>query len=749
MIADGPSTVKGAPGRPLPMARASDPRDRRERPHEVLEGRVTGVVFCNPDTGFAVVRLLTGGAEVTAAGDLAPVHEGEELRLHGRWEEHARFGLQFRAAWAERTTPTTRDGLVRYLGGGAFPGIGPDLARRLVDHFGDATLDALERGEEALREVPGIGAKRARALAEAYREDAARHRVLAELRGFGLTGGQAATLYERWGPEAPTRVVRDPWALIEEVHGIGFQTAERIAHAAGVPLDSMERARGVALHLLREATREGHACLPERVVWERLLDLGCSEEVVAEAVADLLARARIVREELPSPEDPSLYLPELHAAEAGVAAHLARLARGAHGPLADEAALARALARSGLTPDDSQRRALELALAEPVAVMTGGPGTGKTTTLRVLLDLLEDRGVGPVRLASPTGRAARRLQDATGREASTLHRLLGWDPVANAFRHHADEPLELAYLVVDEVSMLDLPLAASVLAAVPDGARVLFVGDADQLPSVGPGAVLADLVAAPEVPTVRLSRIHRQGEGSAIVEAAHAVLQGEAPRSRRTGGSGDFFVVEIDDPDEAAAMVERIVAERIPEAYGLDPMQDVLVLAPMYRGPLGVDELNRRLAERLNPGPAEGPPWAKGLRVGDRVMVVRNDYDREVFNGDTGRVVRLTADTLTVEVDGRLHDYGPPQLDDLVPAWCVTVHRAQGTEARAVVVALASSHYLMLRRNLLYTAVTRGRDLVVVVSSRGALWRAVRNDEERHRLGNLRHRLARALAASS
>lgn len=739
------------------MAYPKDRPDKPPRDHEVLEGEVAAVIFENEETGFAVASLLLqGGDSATVAGGLSPLHPGEALRLHGSWKKHPRFGRQFQAQWSEHRSPTTLAGIERYLGSGAFPGVGAEFARRLVAHFGEHTLQALEQGERTLRAVAGIGPKRAAALASSFQEGSAKHRVLAELRGFGLSGAHSRSLYETHGPEAVDRVRADPYLLVDQLRGVGFQTADRIAGGVGIPRDSEVRARGVILHLLREGSREGHACLPEAEIVRQVQSLGIGDENLVAATRALVARGRLRIDTLGPPRADSdssaaeraWYLPELHAAEAGVAAEVRRfLDQGPTEPPEQQSVLD-AVAAAAFRPDPSQRAALEMALGSRFAVMTGGPGTGKTTTLRLLLDILDRSTADEVKLVSPTGRAAKRLQEATGREASTIHRLLGFDPISGGFRHDEDEQLELDWLVVDEVSMLDLPLAHALLRALPDDARVLLVGDADQLPSVGPGAVLRDLVDAPSIPTARLERVHRQGQDSGITEAAHAILHGEIPEVVQSP-SGDFFVSYREDPDEAMDLVERLVRERMPERYGIDPLSELLVLSPMYRGALGVDALNQRLAETLNPDAAEAPEWARGLRAGDRVMVIRNDYDREVFNGDVGRVLSVGPSELVADIDGRAQHYGFDDIGDLIPAYCVTVHRAQGSEARAVLIVLGSQHWPMLRRNLLYTAVTRGRELVVVVASQHALRRAVANAEEAARFGALGERLATAASASA
>lgn len=716
--------------------------DGREIEHETQEGQVFSVVFHAEDSGFSVIVLETEDGAVTAAGELGEVHPGDYLRLHGRWREHPRFGRQFQAQWSEAATPTTLDGLQQYLASGAFSGIGADMAKRLVDHFGEHTLEALEGGPRTLQAVDGIGPKRAAVLAEAFADGRDRHRVLAELRGLGLRPAQTQKLYERWGPAAIERVRKDPYALIGSLRGIGFETAERIAGQLGIPTDSVVRARGVIRHRLREALGEGHTWLPEAELEQRLGGRGLSEETITEGLADLIREDKLACEIEPAGEtDQRWYaLPKVRDDEADLARHLARLMGAPHEPAAAPDQVMSAMERAAFQPDESQRQALELALRERVAVMTGGPGTGKTTTLRLLLDVLGTAGLGPVHLASPTGRAAKRLQEATGRDASTVHRLLGWDPIGGEWKHDEDEQLDCAYLVVDEVSMLDLEVAAALLRAIPDGCRLLLVGDADQLPSVGAGAVLRDLVASTEIPTARLERVHRQEAGSGIVDAAHAVLHGQQPQTV-TSPAGDFFLASASSSEAAAAMVEKVVCERIPEKYGYDPRTEVLVLAPMYRGALGVDALNQRLSQRLNPD-GEGADWTRGLREGDRVMVVRNDYEREVFNGDTGVITHIGKDALYAEIDQTVHEYRRDDVKDLIPAYCVTVHRAQGSEARAVVIALDGGHFMMLRRNLLYTAITRGRELVTVVADPRALQRAVANADEGKRWTRLPQRLA-------
>ena len=727
----GPHILGGTPSTvhsPLPTLPNSEK-------HLRLAGEVDSVVFQDEEGGFAVIRLQNGE---TVAGEIAPVAPGEELVLHGAWMEHRKFGRQFRAEWVEKTAPTTLSGMEKYLGSGYFPGIGPALAKRLVTAFGSRTLDVLSQGAGGLKKVSGIGPKKAEALAQAFTRQVGKHRVMAELRGLGLGASQARTLYESWGSGSVERARKDPYTLIQELRGFGFASAEKLAGALGIPKDSRARGQGILLHTLSQAAQEGHSCLPKATLSERLEELGVGAENGEAALLNLEQTGRWVTEEIEG--EAWCWLAPFHKAEKGLAENILRLTAM---PLNAEISahdLDSTLAESGLQKDSGQKKAIRMALSQPISILTGGPGTGKTTLLKCVLDLLDRSGRGPALLASPTGRAAKRLQESTGRKASTLHRLLGFDPHAMTFRRGPNDPLKADFLVVDEASMLDLSLAHSLFAAIPSGCGVLLVGDSDQLPSVGAGTVLRDLAASARVPVSRLTTIHRQAEDSGIVAAAYAVLSGNPPVDSSQGGSGDFFLSKATDPNEAAERIERIVCERIPNKYGIDPRKEVLVLSPMYRGPLGVDALNLRLGAKLNPS-GVAAPWSGSLRSGDRVMAVRNDYEREVFNGDTGRILAMEKDHLLVDFGAEPQVYRPDQLGDLVLAWCVTVHRAQGSEARAVVVVLTKAHFLMLKRNLLYTAITRGKELVVLVTDSWALRQAVGDDSVKDRHCHLGRRL--------
>ncbi len=702
--------------------------DRRNE--EVLHVTVEDVVFRSDDGRFAVVRGTAEGApttagaasahesSVTVVGDLGRVVPGEALRVRGRWTSHPSYGRRFSASAFTPVLPTTGKGVTRYLGSGLVPGVGPALAERLVARFGDRTLDVITSQSARLREVEGIGKKRAAAIARAVRERRDEAETLSYLHGLGLGPATAQRILKRYGESAARVMQEDPYLAAEQIAGIGFRTADRIGRAAGIADDDPRRAAGAVLHLLGRGAEDGHVYVPLSVLVRGAVELSVPEERIAPAVSDLAARDLVVV------EDDAVYAPPLHSAEVRVAGFLRALAERRPRPLgeAERARIARTVP-SSLT--ETQRSVVVTSLEHGLVVLTGGPGTGKTTTVRAVVDAHEALG-RRVLLCAPTGRAAKRMAEATGREARTIHRTLEWNPGTARFRRDERAPLEADLVLVDESSMLDVRLADSLLAAVAPGATLVLVGDVDQLPPVGPGQVLREVIRSEVAPVVRLREIFRQAQRSAIVRGAHAILGGRVPEQTPAGtkGEGDLFFVRATDPDALARRLVEVL-RRLPEAYGFDPKRDVQVLSPMRRGPAGTARLNEILQAELNPGP--GP--AGGLRPGDKVMQLRNDYDRDVYNGDLGEVRRAEGGVTYVDVDGREVQYTSEQLDALVLAYASTVHKVQGSEFPAVVVVLHSSHYVLLSRALLYTAVTRAKKLVVLVGDPRAVARAARNAE--------------------
>ncbi len=711
-----------------------------------LEGVVRRILFTNEENGWAAVRLETDdGDRFTAVGTLLGVREGDRLRLSGRWKRHEKFGRQLDVASFVHVAPTTRKGLEAFLASGRLPGIGPALAKRLVGAFGLDTLEVLDREPERLTEVPGIGPRTAEKVVRAWQDARTIRQVMVFLLSHGISPGVAAKVHRRYGASALDVVRENPYRLADEVFGVGFATADRIARSLGIPRDAPQRLEAGLVYALQEAAGDGHVFLPrDRLLEQAASLLEVDPEALEEPLDELERRMRVVVERPPEP--PAIFLPRLHAAEVEVARQVRLILESPAPAVTDrgEHAIRWFERRSGLTLAEAQRRALAAVVTEKALVVTGGPGTGKTTLVQGVTAIFGAKG-RQVELAAPTGRAAKRLAEATGLPARTIHRLLEFNPATRAFARSRENPIQAELLVVDEVSMLDVELAAALFAAVPPACRVLLVGDADQLPSVGPGSVLADLIASGALPVVRLEHIFRQAAASRIVLNAHRVNHGRMPELPRPGEDSDFFFVERDDPAALARTVGELVAERIPRSFGLDPVDDVHVLAPMHRGEAGVAALNTLLRARLNPG--GGPELIVGsrsFRAGDKVMQIRNNYELEVFNGDLGRVVSVdpAERTLIVLFDGRPVQVPTEGLDDLVPAYCSTIHKAQGSEFPAVVIALHHSHHIMLERNLLYTAITRGKRLVVVVGSRRALQRAVSNATQRRRHTRLAERLA-------
>ncbi|NUT36352.1 MAG: ATP-dependent RecD-like DNA helicase [Hamadaea sp.] len=737
----------------------------------VLEAVLERITYANEETGYTIARVATdrSGADLlTVVGPLLGAQPGESLRLTGRWTSHPRYGRQFEV-WSYTTVlPATVKGIERYLGSGLIKGIGPRLAEKIVAHFGVDTLRIIEEEPARLVEVPKLGPKRTKLIAAAWEEQKAIKEVMLFLQGVGVSTSLAVRIYKQYADAAIAVVKNEPYRLAADVWGIGFKTADTIAQAVGIPRDSPERVKAGLQYTLNEAADAGHCFLPQpNLVADAVKILEVPAGLVAECLEDLVVTEGVVREQVPAAASadgpatlPAVYLVPFHRAETSLANTLLGLLRTGRDrmPAFQEVDWGKALAWlatvTGHELAPEQEQAVRLALTEKVAVLTGGPGCGKSFTVRSVVELARAKRAKIV-LAAPTGRAAKRLAELAGHEATTVHRLLqlrpGGDPT-----YDRDNPLDADLVVVDEASMLDLILANKLVKAVAPGAHLLFVGDVDQLPSVGAGEVLRDLLNAETVPRVRLTRIFRQAQESGVVVNAHRINNGEPPQLK---GFPDFFFFARDQREDeepaqtaeaTAQLVVDLVRRRIPQRFGLDPRRDVQVLAPMHRGAAGAGNLNALLQEALTPGGdgvAEKRFGGRVFRVGDKVTQIRNNYDKGaagVFNGTLGVVTGLSLDdhSLIVRTDEDEEiAYAFDELDELTHAYAVTIHRSQGSEYPAVVVPLTTGAWMMLQRNLLYTAVTRAKKLVVLVGSFKALAVAVRTLGAGRRWTALDHRL--------
>ncbi len=714
------------------------------RPTENLAGLVERVTFHNADNGFCVLRLKARGQRdlITVTGHAAMISAGEFVQAAGSWTNDRTHGLQFRAAFLKVTPPTTLDGIERYLGSGMIRGIGPAYAKRLVKTFGEAVFDVIEQEPGRLREVEGIGPKRAERIAAGWAEQKVVREIMLFLHAHGVGTSRAVRIYKTYGSEAVAIISENPYRLARDIRGIGFKTADQIAAKVGIAKDAMVRVRAGVSYALAEAMDEGHCGLPE----DDLLRTGAellevSADRLTAALALELQDGAVVADTVGDRR--CVFLAGLYRAEQDIAGQLRTLAAGAPPwPTIDvDKAIPWLEAKGGITLAESQREALRLAVSSKALVITGGPGVGKTTLVNSILKALVAKSVS-VALCAPTGRAAKRLTETTGVEAKTIHRLLETDPKNGGFKRDEQNPLACDLLVVDETSMVDVLLMKALMRALPARAALLLVGDVDQLPSVGPGQVLGDIIGSGAVPVVRLTEVFRQAATSRVIVNAHRINQGLMPEADAgRHARSDFYVIEAADPEIAAAKIVAVVRDRIPKAFGLDPIRDVQVLCPMNRGGVGARSLNIELQKVLNPpGEVRVERFGSTYGPGDKVMQIENDYDKEVYNGDLGIVARIDmeAGDLVATFDGREVVYGFGELDELVLAYATTIHKAQGSEYPAVVIPVMTQHYTMLARNLLYTGVTRGKKLVVLVGQRKALAMAVRNGGQRRRWSKLR-----------
>ena len=711
-----------------------------DAPEEDLEGVVDRIVYENTENGFFVGRLRTDEQAplTTFVGNLMAVSPGETVRLKGRWVEDKRFGRQFRATTAEVVQPTSVEGIEKYLGSGLISGIGPTYAKRLVEAFGVETLRVISDEPARLRRVPGIGAKRAEQIQKAWTEQRAIQSIMLFLQSHGISSGQAVRIYKQYGDAAAATLRKNPYWLARDISGIGFQTADRIARKMGIAADAPARIKAGLQHALDQAGDSGHVFYTGeelRRAASKLLDV--PDSAFDDILAEMSTAGELVMER------DAWYAPLLYHAECGCADRLKRLLRAPldHVPIQVENALKWVEKRVGIGLSEEQREAIRVGVHAKVMVITGGPGTGKTTVIKSLLAIMAAKGISCL-LAAPTGRASKRMEAATGEEARTIHRLLEFSPVTGAFQRDEKNPLTTDMLVVDETSMLDVQLAHALFRALKPGTRLILVGDVDQLPPVGPGNVLLDIIASGVVPVVRLKTVFRQAAQSGIIANAHRINRGEMPAFNEE----DFFLIERADPAKALSTIVEVTSKRLPGRFGLHPLRDIQILAPMRRGQAGGESVNQALKQALNPGGETAPNRTFG--VGDKVMQTRNNYELDVYNGDVGVVTLLDKDAGELEVcfdDERRVLYPLEDVDNLTTAYCTTVHKSQGSEYPAVVLSFLPQHYMMLQRNVLYTAITRGKKLVVIVGTAKAVAMAVHNSDIMKRNTNLADRLRNVL----
>lgn len=714
------------------------------RKTEILEGTVERVTFHSEETGFCVLRVRVKGQRdlMTVTGSIPNVSGGEVIHAEGEWSNHAKHGLQFLSKVLRTLPPTTSEGIIRYLGSGMIHGVGPGFAKRLVDAFGEQVFDVIEKDPDRLLTLSGLGKSRCDRIVEAWAQQKAVRDIMMFLQAHGIGASRAARIYKTYGDHAIEKVRENPYRLSLDIHGIGFKIADQLAQRLGIESGSLIRAQAGVRHVLQTFSDQGHcAAYTEQLIEQSVELLTISEDRIRHAIDIECAEDRLIRETLEGRE--IVFLAPLRQAEEGVAKHLHRLLQGKYPwPHIDiESAIPWVENQTGLQLSDSQRRAVQLALTSKVLVITGGPGVGKTTVVNSILTLLKSKKLD-IKCAAPTGRAAKRLEETVGMPAKTIHRLLEFDPGSFGFRRDEYNPIEADLLVIDESSMIDIRLMHSLVSAISSRTAVLLVGDVDQLPSVGPGSVLNDCIESGVIPTVRLTEIFRQAASSQIIVNAHRINQGKMPVAEE--GETDFYFLKCKEPEEIQEKLLKVVSERLPKRFNLDPIRDIQVLTPMNRASLGTKTLNSILQKTLNGAATQGiERYGQRFSPGDKVIQSVNNYDKEVFNGDIGWIKAIDQDlgNVSIEFDGRIIVYEFSELDELYLAYAITIHKSQGSEYPVVVIPFSTQHFTLLERNLLYTAVTRGKRLVVLIAQGQAVGMAVKNATMKQRLTKLRQRL--------
>ena len=721
---------------------------------KTLSGTIERVTFHNEENGYCVLRVSISDARKTqtVVGNCAAPNTGEEIAARGEWIEDDQFGSQFRASEISTSEPDNLKGIERYLGSGLIDGIGPTYAKKLVNKFGPEVFNIIDDRSKRLEEVEGIGPKRRKEIKKSWEKQKSVRRIMVFLHQHGISTARAVRIYKTYGDESIKKLKNNPYRLSHDLHGVGFKTADAIASKLGINFDDWSRIEAGLQFALQTATGNGHCALPETELIESATELlGVDQIKIEDCLKKIITKSEVIRDEINSV--PMIFPPQLITSEKIVSQKILNLAskKPDYPKFEIEKALSWCQKKIGYPLAEGQRKAVELALRERVLIITGGPGVGKTTILRSVLMILGAKKVAPI-LCAPTGRAAKRMSETTGLEASTIHRLLEFKGHSGKFAHDENNPVEGDLFIVDEASMIDIQLMSSFLRALPKNAHLILVGDVDQLPSVGPGSVLSDMIQSNELPVARLNEIFRQSSESRIITAAHEINEGILPielsKSARNNPNSDFFFISSDEPDKTAETIANIVSLRVPEKLGLDPVNDIQVITPMHRGSLGTQALNRKLQDSLNPASEstfEIERFGARYRVGDKVIQTRNNYDKETLNGDIGKVIEISTDPgkVIIQFSGqRTVSYEPGELDEISPGFAITVHKSQGSEFPCVVIPVSTQHFLLLQRNLLYTAITRGSQVVVLVGQKKAAAMAVKNIDTKERYRGLLQRLA-------